>query len=112
MKFELHPELQDPSLEKVCEMANNLVQYYDARRPSQIDPAQTAFDLSYMLEYLRLNFNLTPKDLYIAPNPINAYPKSTICPSCNLDVSKGNVCMSVACPYQIQVTCLSSDGTK
>lgn len=63
-KFELHPDLQDASLEKVCEMANALVWHNDARRhprDSRIDPSQTAFDLSYLLEYLRLNFTLVPK---------------------------------------------------
>lgn len=63
-KFELHPDLQDASLEKACKMANALVWHNDARRhprASRIDPSQTAFDLHYMLEYLRLNFDLVPK---------------------------------------------------
>ena len=71
-KSHLHPELHDASLAKACEMANALVWHNDARRrvrrtpfthprASRIDPGQTAFDLSYMLEYLRLNFDLIPK---------------------------------------------------
>jgi hypothetical protein len=63
-KSHLHPELHDASLEKACKMANALVWHNDARRhpqASRIDPGQTAFDLSYMLEYLRLNFDLVPK---------------------------------------------------
>lgn len=61
---ELHPDLQDASLEKACKMANVLVWHNDARRhprASRLDPGQLAFDLSYMLEYLRLNFDLVPK---------------------------------------------------
>ena len=63
-KFELHPCLKDANIEKACELANALVWHNDARRhprASRLDPSQTAFDLSYMLEYLRLNFNLVPK---------------------------------------------------
>jgi hypothetical protein len=52
IKHELHPDLQDASLEKACEMADRQVRCY---RPG------TAVDLSYMLEYLRLNFDLVPK---------------------------------------------------
>jgi hypothetical protein len=51
-KHELHPDLQDASLEKVCEMADRQVRCH---RPA------TAVDLHYMLEYLRLNFDLVPK---------------------------------------------------
>ena len=51
-KFELHPDLQDASLEKACELADQQVR---CNRPD------TAVDLSYMLEYLRLNFDLVPK---------------------------------------------------
>jgi len=63
-KHELHPDLKEASLEKACEMANALVWHNDARRhprASRIDPGQLAFDISYMLEYLRLNFDLVPK---------------------------------------------------
>lgn len=51
-KFELHPDLKDASLEKACEMADWLVKEYDP---------DISFDLHYMLEYLRLNFDLVPK---------------------------------------------------
>ena len=60
--FELHPELKDASLEKVCDMANQLVNSFDGRGAKPIDQGQLAFDLSYMLAYLRLNFNLVPKE--------------------------------------------------
>lgn len=63
-KFELHPRLKDANLEKACELANALVWHNDARRhprASRLDPSQTAFDISCMLEYLRLNFDLVPK---------------------------------------------------
>ena len=60
--FELHPELKDASLEKVCDLANQLVNSFDGRAAKPIDQGQLAFDLSYMLEYLRLNFNLVPKE--------------------------------------------------
>jgi hypothetical protein len=53
-EWELHPDLQDASLEKACKMADQQVRCH---RPS------TAVDLSYMLEYLRLNFDLVPKKL-------------------------------------------------
>ena len=30
----------------------------------------------------------------------------TVCPSCNLDVSKSNICcMSTNCPYRMEVSC-------
>lgn len=60
-KFELHPDLQDASLEKAAELANALVTGLDGRRRAH-DPGQLAADLSFMLEYLRLNFNLVPKE--------------------------------------------------
>lgn len=50
-KFELHPDLQDASLEKACEMAACLAQ----------DRSAKTADLHFMLEYLRLNFDLVPK---------------------------------------------------
>jgi hypothetical protein len=62
-KFELHPDLQDASLEKACEMADDLHTMLNNRggttRPAAAK--QNAADLSYMLEYLRLNFDLVPK---------------------------------------------------
>ena len=51
-KHELHPDLQDASLEKACKMAACLAQ----------DRSAKSVDLHYMLEYLRLNFDLVPKD--------------------------------------------------
>jgi hypothetical protein len=51
--MELHEELKDASLEKAAEMAGWLVDEYDP---------DVAFDLSYMLEYLRLNFRLVPRE--------------------------------------------------
>ena len=57
-KFELHPDLKDASLEKVCEMAKKLK---STSHMSRITAEEIAFDLSYMLEYLRLNFDLVPK---------------------------------------------------
>lgn len=61
MKHQLHPDLNDASLAKACELANKLVESFDGRHSSCIDQGQLAFDLSYMLEYLRLNFDITPK---------------------------------------------------
>lgn len=63
MKHQLHPDLKDASLDKACELANKLVASFDNRRINRlpIDKGQLAFDLSYMLEYLRLNFDITPK---------------------------------------------------
>lgn len=59
----LHPDLKDASLDKACNIANTLVNSFDGRRINRapIDKGQLAFDLSYMLEYLRLNFELVPK---------------------------------------------------
>ena len=53
-KFELHPDLKDASLEKACDLAKDL---------SLSTPANPydLIDLHYMLEYLRLNFDLVPK---------------------------------------------------
>lgn len=64
-KFHLHPDLHDASLEKACEMANRIAELRDDRGskshwgPSVRDTY--AADLHYMLEYLRLNFDLVPK---------------------------------------------------
>ena len=62
-KHELHPDLQDASLEKACEMANSLVWDIAAGYPrgTRNNPEKGAADLHYMLEYLRLNFDLVPK---------------------------------------------------
>lgn len=58
---ELHPLLKDASLDRAAELANSLVTGLDGRRRVH-DPGQVAADLSFMLEYLRLNFILIPKD--------------------------------------------------
>jgi len=60
-KFELNPFLKDASLEKVCEMADKLYTMLDNGNPAVLYHKDKAFDLSYMLEYLRLNFDLVPK---------------------------------------------------
>ena len=60
-KFELHLDLQNVSLEKVCEIADNLHTMLDNGNPSILYHKDKAADLSYMLEYLRLNFDLVPK---------------------------------------------------
>ena len=52
-KHKLHPDLKEASLEKACKMANLLI--------DNDFESDTALNLSYMLEYLRLNFNLVPK---------------------------------------------------
>lgn len=58
--FELHPLLKDASLDKAAQLANTLVEGLDGRIRAR-DPGQIAADLSFMLEYLRLNFELVPK---------------------------------------------------
>jgi hypothetical protein len=64
-KHELHPELKGASLEKVCEMAKCVAELRDDRGskshwgPSFRDVHSA--DLHYMLEYLRMNFDLVPK---------------------------------------------------
>jgi hypothetical protein len=52
IKFELHPILKDASLEKACDLADMQVRCASPGR---------AVDLHYMLEYLRLHFDLVPK---------------------------------------------------
>jgi hypothetical protein len=59
--YSLHPCLEKASLDEVSNMADILVRYFDARIKPNIDPRQVAFDLSYMIEYLRLNFDLVTK---------------------------------------------------
>ena len=58
-KFELHPCLKDANIEKACELADKLTRANLKFLDNSV--ATTASDLSYMLEYLRLNFNLVPK---------------------------------------------------
>ena len=58
-KFELHTDLQDASLEAACKMADKLTRANLKFLGNSV--ATTASDLSYMLEYLRLNFDLVPK---------------------------------------------------
>lgn len=62
MDNDVHPDLKDASLDKACELANKLVESFDGRQSIHLDKGQLAFDLSYMLEYLRLNFDITPKN--------------------------------------------------
>lgn len=57
MKFELNPELNDASLEKACKLANDLAMRADMSK----EALDKAADLHYMLEYLRLNYNLVPR---------------------------------------------------
>ena len=57
-KFKLDPDLKDASLEKVCEMANELT---TTSHMSKDTREGLAADLSCMLDYLRLNFDLVPK---------------------------------------------------
>ena len=58
---ELHPLLKDASLDKAAELANSLVWSSGGPRSAH-SQGQIAADLSFMLEYLRLNFELIPKD--------------------------------------------------
>jgi hypothetical protein len=60
-KFELHPDLQDASLEAACGLADGLHTMLDSGNPALLYHKGKAADLSYMLEYLRLNFDLVPK---------------------------------------------------
>ena len=57
MKFELNPALNDASLEKACDLANALAMRADMSK----EALDKASDLHYMLEYLRLNYNLVPR---------------------------------------------------
>ena len=58
-KFELHHDLQDASLEKACETMNTLATCFMAMRKE--DLRNKLCDVHYLLEYLRLNFDLVPK---------------------------------------------------
>lgn len=43
----------------------------------------------------------------VGPSNISSFQRieNKICPSCNLDISKGNICcMSTNCPYRMNVT--------
>jgi len=72
-KSHLHPDLHDASLEKACKMAVRLVDLSAGTKIRATSIAATGFgddscgaeedikDLHYMLEYLRLNFDLVPK---------------------------------------------------
>ena len=64
-KFELHPRLKDANLEAACKMADKIVNLSEACPAGFGDDdcptATLAADLHYMLEYLRLNFDLVPK---------------------------------------------------
>jgi len=58
-KSHLHPDLHDASLEAACEMAERLTRANLKFLGTSV--AERAADLHYMLEYLRLNFDLVPK---------------------------------------------------
>ena len=64
-KFELHPDLKNASLEKACEMANELAGSICGVMDNGMESLEwqweEAKNLHYMLEYLRLNFDLVPK---------------------------------------------------
>ena len=72
-KSHLHPDLHDASLEKACKMAVRLVDLVRGSRLRLSEACPAGFgddscgteedikDLHYMLEYLRLNFDLVPK---------------------------------------------------
>jgi len=64
-KSHLHPDLHDASLEKACKMAVRLVDLSEACPAGFGDDScgteEDIKDLHYMLEYLRLNFDLVPK---------------------------------------------------
>lgn len=59
--FELHPDLKDASLEKVCDLVCSLVTMLDNGNPAVLYHLKKAADLHFMLEYLRLNFDLVSK---------------------------------------------------
>lgn len=58
-KFEISSQLKNASLEQVCDMADSLVKEIKGR-PGAVESV-LAFDISYMLEYLRLNYDLVEK---------------------------------------------------
>ena len=60
-KSHLHPDLHDASLEKACKMANRLTHASFVGATLRTTLESDAADLHYMLEYLRLNFDLVPK---------------------------------------------------
>jgi hypothetical protein len=57
-KSKLHPDLWDMDLRKVCDLANKLVKESQGSRGNV---STLAFELSYALEFLRLNYDLTEK---------------------------------------------------
>lgn len=57
-KFQLNPLLADMNLEGVCDLANKLVEESQGSRGTV---SELAFDLSYALEFLRLNYDLVEK---------------------------------------------------
>lgn len=59
--FELHSDLKAASLEKACDLACSLSAMLDNGNPAILYHLKKAEDLHYMLEYLRLNFDLISK---------------------------------------------------
>ena len=57
-KFELYPSLKDMNLQKVCDLADKLVKESQGSRGTV---STLAFELSYALEFLRLNYDLVEK---------------------------------------------------
>ena len=59
-KAEIHEILRDASLEKACDMANSLAlkAFYGG---AEGEVRELSEDLHYLLEYLRLNFDLVAK---------------------------------------------------
>lgn len=57
MTNEIHPCLIDADLLKVSEMAHKLYN----ELPNNSNFKEQAFEISYMLEYLRLNFEIIKK---------------------------------------------------
>lgn len=57
-KSKLHPEFWDMDLCKVCDLANKLVKESQGSRGNV---STLAFELSYALEFLRLNYDLVEK---------------------------------------------------
>jgi|GEM_PF-3385074 len=55
--FELHLDLKDASLEAVADMADRLLREVPAGTGAHV----LARDISWVLEYLRLNFDLVAK---------------------------------------------------
>jgi hypothetical protein len=55
-KFEINPELKDASLTKACDLLNALCEQH-----MSYSCKEKVISLHYMMEYLRLNYDLVPK---------------------------------------------------